>query len=91
MPQEVKEERWHRLMALQRDISEARQRERIGRVLEVVVDEVDEEGATARTIWDAPEIDGVVHLDGVTDVAVGERVRVKVTDSEDYDLIAERA
>jgi ribosomal protein S12 methylthiotransferase len=90
VPEEVKEERWHRLMAHQKAISAKRMDEKIGRVIDVVIDEVDEEGATGRSIWDAPEIDGAVFLDGETEVAVGDRVKARVIEAEDYDLVAER-
>ena len=90
VPEEVKDERWHRLMAHQKAISAKRMDEKIGRVIDVVIDEVDAEGATGRSIWDAPEIDGAVFLDGETGVAVGERVRARVIEAEDYDLVAER-
>jgi ribosomal protein S12 methylthiotransferase len=90
VPEEVKEERWHRLMAHQNAISAKRMQAKIGRVIDVVIDEVDEEGATGRSIWDAPEIDGVVFLDGETGVKPGDRIKALVSDAEDYDLVAQR-
>jgi ribosomal protein S12 methylthiotransferase len=62
---------------------------RVGREIEVVIDEVDDEGAIARSQWDAPEIDGCVFLNGETELSAGDRLRAKVTHSDEYDLWAE--
>jgi ribosomal protein S12 methylthiotransferase len=89
VPQEVREERQRRLMELQEDISAARLSAKIGREIEILVDAVDEEGAIGRSAADAPEIDGVVYLDGVFDVAAGDFVTVRVVDADEHDLYAE--
>ena len=89
VPEEVKEERWHRFMAVAQKASRARLAEKVGREIEVLVDEVDEEGAMARSQWDAPEIDGSVFLNGVTTVKPGDLIRVKVLHADEYDLWAE--
>jgi ribosomal protein S12 methylthiotransferase len=60
-------------------------------VIDVIVDEVDEDGAIARSKWDAPEIDGNVFLNGERSVKAGDIVRVKVVEAGEYDLWAERA
>src|SRR6185312_10376984 len=60
VPEAVKEERRERFMALQERISAERLKRKIGETLTVLVDEAGEQGATARTSGDAPEIDGVV-------------------------------
>jgi len=86
VPAEVKEARWNRVMAAQQSISAARMQAKIGRTIEVLVDEVDEDGAIGRSHADAPEIDGNVFLNGETDVKPGDLVRVKVEHAEDYDL-----
>ncbi len=91
VPLAVKEERWHRFMAKAQEVSARVLARRVGREIEVVVDEVDEEGAIARSVWDAPEIDGCVFLNGQTELAAGDRVRVRVTHSDEYDLWAELA
>ena len=52
----------------------------------MIVDEVDDEGAIARSAWDAPEIDGNVYLNGETALSVGDRARVDVEASDEYDL-----
>jgi ribosomal protein S12 methylthiotransferase len=80
------DERWHKLMETQRQISEERMAAKVGRVLDVIIDEVDEDGATGRSKGDAPEIDGNVFLDGETDVKPGDIVRVEIDEADDYDL-----
>ena len=89
VPEEVKEERWHRFMAVQQEISSDILASRVGREIDVLIDEVDEDGATGRSKWDAPEIDGAVFLDGETAVKPGDIVRVRVTEADEYDLTAE--
>ena len=59
---------------------------RVGQIMEVLVDEVDEEGAIGRTFADAPEIDGVIYLNGETDLKPGDVVKVLVEHSDEYDL-----
>ncbi|MHC5175181.1 30S ribosomal protein S12 methylthiotransferase RimO [Serratia rhizosphaerae] len=86
VPEEVKEARYHRFMQLQQQISAQRLQEKVGRELLVLIDEVDAEGAIGRSMADAPEIDGVVYLNGETDVNVGDIVKVKIDHADDYDL-----
>ena len=89
VPEAVKEERWHRLMAHQQAISARRMQAKIGREIDVLIDEVDEDGAVGRSAADAPEIDGSVYLSDATGINVGDFVRVKVEQAEDYDLWGE--
>ncbi|MFZ5558779.1 MAG: 30S ribosomal protein S12 methylthiotransferase RimO [Pseudomonadota bacterium] len=84
--EEVKEERRARLMAAQAQISRARLQRRVGRTLEVLVDEAGDEGAVARTAGEAPEIDGVVHLPGARGLRAGDRVRARIVAADDHDL-----
>src|SRR3989339_2123403 len=86
VPLEVQEERLARLMLLQEEISEARLRRKVGMTLTVLVDEVDEEGAIARSSADAPEIDGLVYIEDGQQLRVGDFVEVKITDSDTHDL-----
>jgi ribosomal protein S12 methylthiotransferase len=88
LPQEVKDERYARLMQHQQAISAALLAERVGKTIEVIVDEIDQDGAIARSAWDAPEIDGNVYLNGETGLTVGDRARVIVEASDEYDLWA---
>ncbi len=87
-PQEVREERKRRLMEFQEDISTRRLEAKIGRTIEVLIDEVDEEGAVARSAGDAPEIDGLVYITDGEELEVGEFARVTVTDCDVHDLYA---
>ena len=73
VPEEVKEERWHRFMAAQQEVSRELMAAKVGQTIDVIVDEVDEEGAIGRSKWDAPEIDGSVFLNGATGVKPGGR------------------
>jgi len=93
VPEEIKDERWHRFMAAQQAISERRLRTRIGREIEVIIDEIDadEDQAIGRSAADAPEIDGRVYLAADPDLEVGAIVTARVTDADPYDLWAERA
>lgn len=86
LPDEVKQERLARFMAHQAEISAARLRRRIGRKEIVLVDEVVEEGAVARSRSDAPEIDGQVFIDGATGLTVGDFVEVEIEEADEYDL-----
>ena len=86
VPEEVKEERYHRFMQLQQQISTERLQEKIGKVLPVIIDEVDEEGAIGRSMADAPEIDGAVYLNEQFDVEPGQIVRVLIEHADEYDL-----
>ncbi|MBK7729544.1 MAG: 30S ribosomal protein S12 methylthiotransferase RimO [Gammaproteobacteria bacterium] len=88
VPEELKEDRWNRLMALQADISAERLQRRIGSTIEVLVDRVEGDCAVARSAADAPEIDGVVHIGNAAGLASGELVRVQVTAADAYDLHA---
>ncbi len=83
---EVKAERYRRLMERQRAVSAEVLAGRVGETIEVLVDEVDGEGAIARSAWDAPEIDGCVFLNGETDLRPGDVVPVKIEHADDYDL-----
>jgi ribosomal protein S12 methylthiotransferase len=88
VPEEVKDERWHRFMAAQSAISARRLGMKVGRDLDVLIDAVDDDGgATGRSKYDAPEIDGEVHLRDAGGLAVGDIVRVRIEDAEDHDLL----
>ena len=87
--EELKEERWHRLMSLQQEISRSLSAHRVGQTLAVIIDEVDAEGAIGRSQWDAPEIDGSVYLNGASDLAVGDIVEARIIASDAYDLWGE--
>ena len=88
VPEEVKAERYDRLMQHQQAISTELFRARVGKTIEVIVDEVDEEMTVARSYWDAPEIDGNVYLTTNLALKPGDRLMVAVEDSNEYDLWA---
>ena len=88
VPEELKQERWERFMALQQEISSARLQAKIGRTIEILIDEVGPEGSIGRSTADAPDIDGKVYLNGITDLNPGDFVEAEVTDADDYDLWA---
>ena len=88
VPEEVKEERFHRFMQLQQEISSGRLQQKIGKTLAVIVDEIDEEGIIGRSMADAPEIDGVVYVDNLSnqEVKIGQIISVTITHADEYDL-----
>lgn len=90
VPEELKQERLERFMAVQAEISAAKLAAKIGHQFDVLIDEVDEEGAIARTYADAPEIDGLVYVSDPGQVAPGDVIRVQITESDEHDLWAER-
>ena len=89
LPDELKEERWHRFMAAQQAVSAAVTAARVGKTIDVIIDEVDEDGAVGRSKWDAPEIDGSVFLNGASGVKPGDIVRARVTNADEYDVWGE--
>ncbi len=86
IPESVKEERLTRFMEHQAAISAGRLQQRLGKIETVLVDEVVEEGAVARSKADAPEIDGQVFIDGATHLRVGDFVEIEIEDADDHDL-----
>jgi ribosomal protein S12 methylthiotransferase len=90
VPDDVKQDRWERFMAHQQAISSARLQLRIGKEIEVLIDEVDEQGAVGRCFFDAPEIDGNVFIDDASGLKPGDKVWCTVTDADEYDLWAEK-
>ena len=89
LPEEVREERKARLMEVQEDISTQRLERKIGREITVLIDDIDEEGALARSEGDAPEIDGLVMIPEAEGLEIGGFYRVRVTDCDVHDLYAE--
>ena len=84
---EVKQERWDRFMEKAQAISEAKLAAKVGKVMDVIIDEIDDEAATCRTKADAPEIDGNLFIDeGFEGLSVGDIVTVEVEEAGEYDL-----
>ena len=92
IPEEIKQERQARFMEVQARISAARLAAKVGRTLDVIVDEVDSEadGLACRSRYDAPEIDGNVYIDGAGTARPGDILTVKVVEADEHDLWAER-
>ena len=88
VPEEVKQERYERVMALSAHISAEKLRAKVGRTLDVLIDSVDAEtgGATGRSKADAPEIDGEAHLRDAGHLSSGDIVTVRIEDSDEHDL-----
>ncbi|WP_404359841.1 30S ribosomal protein S12 methylthiotransferase RimO [Methylotuvimicrobium sp. KM1] len=88
LPDAIKQDRLARFMEHQAQISAAKLRRRIGRVETVIIDEVVEEGAVARSKADAPEIDGQVFIDGAVHLKVGDFAAVEMEESDEHDFWA---
>lgn len=84
--EDVKDERWNRFMEHQRQISEQRMAAKIGSLQQVIIDEVDEDGAVGRSTADAPDIDGNVFLNGETSLQAGDIITARIEHADDYDL-----
>lgn len=86
--EEIQEERFQRFMELQQQVSIRKLARKVGKEMTVLIDEVDEEGATGRSFADAPEIDGLVYLNGETGLKPGDLVKVRIDEADEYDLWA---
>lgn len=90
IPDSIKEERKNEIMAIQSEISAEILSKKIGKRLEVLIEEeVDEENYVGRTYMDSPEIDGVTYVHSAKNLEIGSFVKVDVVDSLDYDLVGE--
>jgi ribosomal protein S12 methylthiotransferase len=83
---DVKERRWHRLMQAQQAISAKKLQRKVGRRIPVIVDESNGRSAKGRSMWDAPDIDGAVHLTGRLPIRAGEIVTARIERADEYDL-----
>ncbi|PJG60177.1 30S ribosomal protein S12 methylthiotransferase RimO [Aeromonas cavernicola] len=88
VPDAVQEARFQRFMELQQQVSIRKLARKVGQEMTVLIDEVDEEGATGRSFADAPEIDGLVYLNGETSLKPGDMVKVRIDEADEYDLWA---
>jgi len=86
VPEAIKQARWEQFMALQQEISARKLRQKVGTTQSILIDTVTEDGSIGRTRADAPEIDGVVHLPGITEFRPGDMVEAEITSADDYDL-----
>lgn len=94
IPEEVKEERYHQLMAIQAKVSEERNQELEGSVHTMLVERVEEENgicqAVGRIEVQAPDVDGLTYLENAEGVSAGDMIRVRISQGFAYDLVAER-
>lgn len=88
VPEDVKQERYHRFMLTQQSISKHKLQQRIGQQMTVLVETVSDRGFSARSYADAPDIDGLVHIDTEQSLTTGDFCRVEVTGADEYDLYA---
>ena len=86
VPEAIKQARLEQFMALQQEISARKLRQKVGTTQSILIDTVTEDGSIGRTRADAPEIDGVVHLPGITEFRPGDMVEAEITSADDYDL-----
>ncbi len=86
VPEEIKEARWHRFMVKQQQISTNLLKKKVGKRLPVIIDEANGTIGKGRTRYDAPEIDGSVHIQSRRPLRVGDIVTVKIEASDAYDL-----
>ena len=88
VPEEIKEDRRRRFMELQQEISSQRLAAKVGKTMTVMIDEVTDDGVIARSSADAPEIDGLVYVEGAGEVQPGDFIAVEITGSDAHDLFA---
>lgn len=88
IPEDIKQERLQRFMAAQEAVSARLLADKVGSVLPVLIDAVDADNlaATGRTPYDAPEIDGVVHISDIDGIKPGDIIHVEIEDSDAHDL-----
>ena len=87
VPEDIKQSRWERLMEVAQEVSAKRLAAKVGREIDVIVDEIDEDGTIiARTIWDAPEVDGNIFIDPCEGIKVGDTFRARIDEASEYDL-----
>lgn len=92
VPEEIRQERYHRFMQVQQEVSRRRLAGKVGRTMDVIVDSADPEFAVGRTRGDAPEVDGVVQIRGpLPPLRPGDIVPVRITGSSNYDLTGQAA
>ncbi len=89
IPEELKAERYERFMEAQKAVSAEVMAARVGREIDVIIDEIDDEGAVGRSMWDAPDIDGSVFLEEAEGLEPGDVVRVLVDETDEYDCWGE--
>jgi ribosomal protein S12 methylthiotransferase len=87
VPRKVKEERFSRIMAAQQEICLEINKRFMGKVIEVLIDELEGDSFLGRSQFDAPEVDGIVYVNSDKKLKAGDFVKVKITDTLEYDLV----
>ena len=88
IPEDIKEERYRIFMRTQEEISKAKMRAKINSIQSVIVDDITDKYAIARSFSDAPEIDGVIYLENPKGLNIGDMLEVKINNCENFDLYA---
>jgi ribosomal protein S12 methylthiotransferase len=91
IPEKVKAERFNQVMSLQQEISRSVNKRFIGKTLKVLVDEFKDGSYLGRSEFDAPEVDGLVYINTKSKLNPGDFVKVKITDTLEYDLVGREA
>ncbi|EDY85805.1 2-methylthioadenine synthetase [gamma proteobacterium HTCC5015] len=86
--EDIKEQRYQRFMQKQQEISAQKLQRRVGQRCTVLIDEIADEGAVGRAASDAPDIDGLVFIDGATHLTPGAWVDVEIEEADEYDTWA---
>ncbi|WP_221795208.1 30S ribosomal protein S12 methylthiotransferase RimO [Oceanobacter mangrovi] len=86
VPEDIQQQRYDRFMQAQQVISTRKLQRKVGKVMPVIIDEVDEEGAIGRTMGDAPNIDGMVYLNEFFECEPGDIIDVEIEHADEYDL-----
>lgn len=89
IPQKIKIERFNAIMSLQQKVSQDNNKKLLGKTLEVLIDEKEKDSYLGRSQFDAPEVDGIVYVNSREKLNPGDFVKVKVTDTMEYDLVGE--
>ena len=89
VPEDIKQARWEQFMAVQQRISANKLQAKVGKTIEILIDDCGEDGAIGRSMSDAPEIDGLVHMPGASGLQAGDFVEGVVTAADEYDLWVE--
>ncbi len=87
IPDAIKRERFNTLMMQQQKISQDVNKKLLGKVIDVLIDEKDEDFYLGRSQYDAPEVDGMVYVDSKKALNAGDFVKVEITDTLEYDLV----
>ena len=87
--EDVKEDRYNKIMTIQNEISSKKNKERLGKIYETIVEGVSSDGIfyEGRTANEAPDIDGKIYFTAMRDISIGEMVLTKIVNTDDYDLI----